>query len=116
MGWSDPTSLPRKPWRSLQPSEQERLCSSCLPVSSEAKEEKKERRPNVGQYQTTMVKREYELQEPIAVAVEKYAAFIQSNQIVSSIRRSRGPLVKTLPKRQRAPYRFRPASFLILFR
>ena len=25
-----------------------------------------------------MVKREYELQEPIAVAVEKYAAFIQS--------------------------------------
>ena len=25
-----------------------------------------------------MVKREYELQEPVAVAVEKYAAFIQS--------------------------------------
>ena len=25
-----------------------------------------------------MVKREYELQEPIAVAVEKYATFIQS--------------------------------------
>ena len=25
-----------------------------------------------------MVKREYELQEPIAIAVEKYAAFIQS--------------------------------------
>jgi len=22
LGWSDPTSLPRKPWRSLQPSEQ----------------------------------------------------------------------------------------------
>jgi hypothetical protein len=27
-----------------------------------------------------MVKREYELQEPIAAAVEKYAAFIQSSQ------------------------------------
>jgi hypothetical protein len=28
--------------------------------------------------QPEMVKREYELQEPIAVAVEKYATFIQS--------------------------------------
>jgi hypothetical protein len=44
MGWSDPTSLPRKPWRSLQPSEQEKtLFTMCLPVSSEAKEEKKEK-------------------------------------------------------------------------
>lgn len=60
------------------------------------KEEKKERRPDVGQYQTTMGKREYELRRLIAVGVEKYA-FIQSNQIVSSNRRSRGPLVRTLP-------------------
>ena len=34
-----------------------------------------------------MVKREYELQEPIAVAVEKYAAFIQStpDHVVNSV-------------------------------
>jgi hypothetical protein len=34
-----------------------------------------------------MVKREYELQEPIAVAVEKYATFIQStpDHVVNSV-------------------------------
>jgi hypothetical protein len=51
----------------------------CLPVSSEAKEEKKERRTmSIINKPPEMVKREYELQEPIAVAVEKYAAFIAS--------------------------------------
>jgi hypothetical protein len=51
----------------------------CLPVSSEAKEEKKERElMSIINKPPEMVKREYELQEPIAVAVEKYAAFIAS--------------------------------------
>jgi hypothetical protein len=51
----------------------------CLPASSEAKDEKKERRTmSIINKPPEMVKREYELQEPIAVAVEKYAAFIAS--------------------------------------
>src|SRR4029077_16452286 len=36
MGWSDPTSLPREPWRSLQPSEQGKtlftMCFAPRPV------------------------------------------------------------------------------------
>jgi hypothetical protein len=43
------------------------------------KRNKEERRTHVDNQQTPeMVKRDYELQEPIAVAVEKYAAFIAS--------------------------------------
>src|SRR6059036_3597576 len=71
LGWSDPTLLPRKPWRSLQPrcfarvelGRLERKEGDLMPIINKPPE---------------MVKREYELQEPIAVAVEKYAAFIQS--------------------------------------
>ncbi len=54
MGWSDPTSLPPEPWRSLQPSEQDdslfTMCFARVQFS----------------------------QEKIRVAVEKYATFIQS--------------------------------------
>jgi hypothetical protein len=80
-GWSDPTSLPRKPWRSLQPSEQGRLLfAMCFAhVELVQKKRRKEGEPmSIINKPPEMVKREYELQEPIAVAVEKYAAFIAS--------------------------------------
>jgi hypothetical protein len=88
MGWSDPTLLPRKPWRSLQPREQRKpLFPMCF-----ARVESRQTRKKEGDLMSIinkppeMVKREYELQEPIAVAVEKYAAFIQStpDHIVNS--------------------------------
>jgi hypothetical protein len=81
MGWSDPTSLPREPWRSLQPSEQDdSLFTLCFVRVQEGQEEirKEGEIMSIINKPPEMVKREYELQEPIAVAVEKYATFIQS--------------------------------------
>ena len=81
LGWSDPTSLPRKPWRSLQPSEQGTTLFTMCFARVELGQREKERKENSCRSSTNrpeMVKREYELQEPIAVAVEKYAAFIAS--------------------------------------
>jgi hypothetical protein len=81
LGWSDPTSLPRKPWRSLQPGEQGKaLFPMCFArVESGPRERRKEGElMSIINKPPEMVKREYELQEPIAVAVEKYAAFIAS--------------------------------------
>ena len=82
-GWSDPTLLPRKPWRSLQPGEQEELLFAMCFARVELGQTK---RRKAGELMSIinkppeMVKREYELQEPIAVAVEKYAAFIASTR------------------------------------
>jgi hypothetical protein len=81
LGWSDPTSLPRKAWRSLQPNEQDKaLFAMCFArVELGQRERREEGEPmSIINKPPEMVKREYELQEPIAVAVEKYAAFIQS--------------------------------------
>src|SRR5437867_8866011 len=80
MGWSDPTSLPREPWRSLQPREQRTpLFPMCFArVESGQTRRKEGELMSIINKPPEMVKREYELQEPIAVAVEKYAAFIQS--------------------------------------
>jgi hypothetical protein len=81
LGGSDPTSLPRKPWRSLQPREQrETLFRLCFArVESNQRESGKEGQlMSIINKPPEMVKREYELQEPIAVAVGKYAAFIAS--------------------------------------
>jgi hypothetical protein len=81
LGWSDPTSLPRKPWRSLQPSEQDKalfaMCFARVEFGQRERGEEGELMSIINK-PPEMVKREYELQEPIAVAVEKYAAFIQS--------------------------------------
>ena len=80
LGWSDPTSLPREPWRSLQPSEQGKsLFTMCFARVQLGQEEIWKREiMSIINRTAEMVKREYELQEPIAVAVEKYATFIQS--------------------------------------
>jgi len=82
MGWrgGDPTSLPPEPWRSLQPSEQGKsLFTMCFArVQSGQEEIWKREIMSIINRAAEMVKREYELQEPIAVAVEKYATFIQS--------------------------------------
>jgi hypothetical protein len=81
LGWSDPTLLPQKPWRSLQPREQGNpLFPQCFArVELEQNERRKEGElMSIINKPPEMVKREYELQEPIAVAVEKYAAFIAS--------------------------------------
>jgi hypothetical protein len=79
MGWSDPTSLPRKPWRSLQPSEQGKLLFALCSAGVELGQREGKGEPmSIINKPPEMVKREYELQEPIAVAVEKYAAFIAS--------------------------------------
>jgi hypothetical protein len=80
MGWSDPTSLPPEPWRSLQPSEQDdSLFTMCFArVHLGQKETRKEKSCRSLISHQKMVKREYELQEPIAVAVDKDATFIQS--------------------------------------
>src|SRR5271155_3094782 len=53
-GWSDPTSLPRKPWRSLQPGEQEKpLLAMCFTrVELVQKRKKKGRRTHVDHQQT----------------------------------------------------------------
>src|SRR6266849_4817232 len=81
MGWSDPTSLPRKAWRSLQPSEQGTtlftMCSARVELGQRERRKEGERMSIINK-PPEMVKREYELQEPIAVAVEKYATFIAS--------------------------------------
>lgn len=55
-----------------------------------------------------MVKREYELQEPIALAVEKYAAFIQStpDHVVNSALKMvlwRDPDFRRWRKQQQTP-------------
>jgi hypothetical protein len=63
--------------RSLQPSEQgNALFTKCLPPSIQANQ--KGEIMSIINKPPEMVKREYELQEPIALAVEKYATFIQS--------------------------------------
>src|SRR6267142_3359989 len=72
LGWSDPTSLPRKPWRSLQP-----VCFARVELGQRERRKEGELMSIINK-PPEMVKREYELQEPIAVAVEKYAAFIAS--------------------------------------
>jgi hypothetical protein len=81
MGWSDPTSLPREPWRSLQPSEQGKLlfalCFARVELGQGERKGEGETMSIINK-PPEMVKREYELQEPIAVAVERYATFIQS--------------------------------------
>ena len=71
---------PKESWGRSSPANSERLgLPSVLPVSSGQRKRRK-----VGELMSIinkppeMVKREYELQEPIAVAVEKYAAFIAS--------------------------------------
>jgi hypothetical protein len=75
---SDRTSLPGEPRRSSLPRNRETLCSPCvLPAPGGAKKDQGEPMSIIHQ-PPEMVKREYELQEPIAVAVEKYAAFIES--------------------------------------
>src|SRR5208282_2714252 len=80
-GWSDPTSLPRKPWRSLQPRGQQKslfpMCFARVELGQREGREEGELMSIINK-PPEMVKREYELQEPIAVAVEKYAAFIAS--------------------------------------
>src|SRR5258708_37220097 len=81
LGWSDPTSLPRKPWRSLQPREQGKaLFPMCFArVELGQREGRKEGElMSIINKPPEMVKRQYELQEPLALAVEKYAAFIAS--------------------------------------
>jgi hypothetical protein len=82
MGWSDPISLPRKSWRSLQPSEQEKtlfiMCFARVELGQRGR--RKEGEPmSIINKPPEMVKREYELQEPIAVAIEKNAAFIRTD-------------------------------------
>src|SRR5271169_2792818 len=72
MGWSDPTLLPRKSWRSLQP-----MCFARDELGQKERRKEGELMSIINK-PPEMVKREYELQEPIAVAVEKYATFIQS--------------------------------------
>jgi hypothetical protein len=82
MGWSDPTSLPPEPWRSLQPSEQGKTLFTMWFARGQFSQEKIGDKDgeimSIINKPPEMVKREYELQEPIAVAVEKYATFIQS--------------------------------------
>jgi len=90
MGWSDPTSLPPEPWRSLQPSEQDdslfTMCFARVQFSQEKIRDKEGEMMSIINKPPERVKREYELQEPIAVAVEKYATFIQStpDRVVNS--------------------------------
>src|ERR1700730_12122541 len=72
LGWSDPTLLPRKPWRSLQP-----ICFVRVELG-QRKGRKEGELMSIINKPPEMVKREYELQEPIAVAVEEYVEFIQS--------------------------------------
>src|SRR5258708_38323960 len=82
LGWSDPTSLPRKPWRSLQPSEQGKpLFAMCFARVELGQREK----GKVGQLMSIinkppeMVKREYELHQPVSEAVEEHAALLASS-------------------------------------
>src|SRR5205807_7935098 len=64
------------------PVNRERLCSPCVfcprPVGQEKIRDKEGEIMSIINRPPEMVGREYELQEPIAVAVEKYATFIQS--------------------------------------
>jgi len=83
MGWSDPTFgslwLPKNIVGSLQPRKQKNpLFAKCMPASSEEKEEKRRKHMSIINKPPQHVKREYELEEPVALVVEKYATFIDS--------------------------------------
>src|SRR5437870_1516799 len=60
------------------PVNRERLCSPCVLPASRSGRNRQGEIMSIINRPPAMVKREYELQEPIAVAVEKYATFIQS--------------------------------------
>src|SRR5712692_5031525 len=55
-----------------------RVTRSVLPVSKEEKEEKRRKHMSIINKPPQHVKREYELEEPVALVVEKYATFIDS--------------------------------------
>jgi len=83
MGWSDPTfgclRLANTSWGRSSPANRERLClRSGLPASSEDKEENRRKHMSIINKPPQHVKREYELEEPVALVVEKYATFIDS--------------------------------------
>jgi hypothetical protein len=83
MGWSDPTfgclRLANTSWGRSSPANRETLClRSVLPASIEDKEDKRRKQMSIINKPPQHVKREYELEEPVAVVVEKYATFIDS--------------------------------------
>jgi hypothetical protein len=83
MGWSDPTigslRLANTSWGRSSPANRERLfLRSVLPASSEEKQEKRRKHMSIINKPPQHVKREYELEEPVALVVEKYATFIDS--------------------------------------
>jgi hypothetical protein len=83
MGWSDPTfgclRLANTPWGRSSPANRETLClRSVLPASSQDKKEKRRKHMSIINKPPQHVKREYELEEPVALVVEKYATFIDS--------------------------------------
>jgi hypothetical protein len=83
MGWSDPTfgclRLANTSWGRSSPASRETLClRSTFPASSEDKEDKRRKQMSIINKPPQHVKREYELEEPVALVVEKYATFIDS--------------------------------------
>ena len=68
MGWSDPTSLPPEPWRSLQPGEQGTAlftrCFARVQFSQEKIRNKEGNIMSIINKPSERMKREYELQEP----------------------------------------------------
>lgn len=75
LSWSDPPS-PRKPGGRFSPGNRKTLCSPSVLTSSTTR--KGGEIMSIINKPPEVVKREYELQEPIALAVEKYATFIES--------------------------------------
>jgi hypothetical protein len=82
MGWSDPTFgslwLPKRIVGSLQPRKQgTALFPKCF-ARVQVREEKGRKLMSIINKPPQHVKREYELEEPVALVVEKYATFIDS--------------------------------------
>jgi hypothetical protein len=83
MGWSDPVFgslwLPKRNLGSLQPRKQGKaLFAKCF-ARVQLRGRKEEEETYVDHQQPPQhVKREYELEEPVALVVEKYASFIDS--------------------------------------
>ena len=83
MGWSDPVFgslwLPKRILGSLQPRKQGKaLFAKCFARVQVTERREKEGTHVDHQQAPQHVKREYELEEPVALVVEKYATFIDS--------------------------------------
>lgn len=84
-GWAGATphlgafGCPKESWGRSSPANKGSFClRSVLPVSRWEKEENRRKHMSIINKPPRHVKREYELEEPVALVVEKYATFIDS--------------------------------------